>query len=122
MNIFIDYQNKILSCIKNLAKKKIIDIPNNFKNIMVELPPKNHRADLSCNACLVLAKLNNCSPQELAKTLQSNLLSTFNEFEKIEIAGPGFLNISFKKAFWIKYLSHVIELKSKYGSNKKNII
>ena len=122
MNIFIDYQNKILSCIRNLAKKKIIDIPNNFKNIMVELPPKNHQADLSCNACLVLAKSNNCSPQELAKILQSNLLSTFSEFEKIEIAGPGFLNISFKKTFWIKYLSNVIELKSKYGSNKKKKI
>jgi len=120
MNIFIDYQNKILSCVKKLSKQKIIKIPTNFKNITVELPPKNQNADLSSNASLILSKLNNCPPRELAELLKKELLNHFKEFEKIEIAGPGFINISFKKSFWKKHLNKVIELKSKYGSNNAN--
>ena len=82
MNLFLDYQKKIFKNLKKLEKKRLIQIPSKL-NLIVELPPKNQKADLSCNACLVLAKSNNCSPQELAKILQSNLLSTFSEFENV---------------------------------------
>ena len=67
MNIFLYYQTKIFSCLKNLEKKKLIKIPKNFKNITLELPPKNQNADISCNASMVLAKFNNTSaPQRFA--------------------------------------------------------
>ena len=45
-------------------------------------------------------------------------MSNFIEFKSIEIAGPGFLNIYFHISFWKKYLTKIIQLNSKYGSNK----
>jgi len=58
MNLFLDYQKKIFNCLKNLEKKKLIKIPSQ-PNLTVELPPKNQKADISCNAALILSKINN---------------------------------------------------------------
>ena len=121
MNLLSYYQNKIFNCLKKLEKKKIIEISKQLKKISVEMPPRNHQADLSCNAAMILSKYNNVSPIELGKTLKKNLLSNFNEFKNIEIAGPGFLNISFKISFWKEYLNKIIKLDSKYGSNTDDI-
>ena len=94
MNLFIDYQNKIYKSLKILEKKKLLKIPSKIKTFTVELPPKNLKADISCNAAMVLAKANNKSPIELAEFLKNHLNSYFNEFKNIEIAKPGFINVN----------------------------
>ena len=118
MNLFLDYQKKIFKNLKSLEKKKIIQIPQRLKSVTVELPPKNQKADISCNAAMILAKVNNSSPDKLAEVLKKHLLLNFKEFKSIEIAKPGFLNIYFHISFWKKCLTKVIELNSRYGSYK----
>jgi len=118
MNLFLDYQNKIFNSLKNLEKKKLIQIPSQLKNFTVELPPKNQKADISCNAAMILAKDNNISPIELAEIIKKHLLSKFKEFKNIEISEPGFLNIRFHILFWKRYLNKIIQLDSKFGSNR----
>ena len=118
MNIFADYHKKISGSLRLLEKEKILTLPKDLKSLTVELPPSNQEADISCNAALILSKFNNTSPINLAEILKDHLLLNFKEFEKIEVAKPGFLNISLKTSFWKKYLTEVIKLDSKYGSNK----
>ena len=118
MNLFSDYQKRIFNCLKNLEKKKVIQIPQKIKSFAVELPPQNQKADISCNAAMVLAKLNNSTPVKLAEILKRYLLSNFKEFKSIDIADPGFLNINFHISFWKRYLIKVVKLNSKYGSNR----
>ena len=118
MNLFLDYQKEIFNSLKNLEKKKLIQIPSQLKNFTVELPPKNQKADISCNAAMILAKDNNSSPIKLAEIIKKHLLSKFKEFKSIEISEPGFLNIHFHILFWKKYLNKIIQLDSKYGSNR----
>ena len=55
MNLFLDYQIKFLDYLRILKRKKIIDLPDNLKGVIVELPPKGHKADMSCNAAMILA-------------------------------------------------------------------
>ena len=120
MNLFLDYQKKIFNCVRTLEKKRIIQIPPKIKSFTVELPPKNQRAHMSCNAAMILARTNKSSPVALAEILKKHILSNFKEFKDIEVAGPGFLNIYFHTLFWKKCLDKIIELKSKYGSNKNS--
>tara|TARA_B100000029_G_scaffold157547_1_gene152840 strand:+ start:771 stop:2498 length:1728 start_codon:yes stop_codon:yes gene_type:complete len=120
MNLFIDYQKKIFKSLKYLEKKNKIKVPSFLKNLTIELPPKNQDGDISCNAAMLLSKPNNISSLELAKILKIHLLSRFKEFKHISIDGPGFLNIHFHLSFWSKYLTHVIKLNNKYGSNQSN--
>ena len=117
MNLLLHYEKKIFNSLKNLEKKKLIQISLQLKRFTVELPPKNHKADISCNAAMILAKVNKTSPIKLGEILKKHLLSNFKEFKSIEIAGPGFLNICFNISFWREYLTKIIKLDSKYGSN-----
>ena len=117
MNLFLEYQERISKILKKLEKKKLIKIPSK-PYLTVELPPRNQKADISCNAAMILAKLNKNSPVKLAEILKKHLLINFKEFKSIEIAGPGFLNICFHISFWKKYLTKVIKLDSKFGSSR----
>ena len=104
--------------LKSLEKKKIIDLPDNLKGLIVELPPKEHKGDMSCNVAMILAKFNKKTPLDLANILKKNFLENFKEFEKIDVAKPGFLNINFKIDFWKNHLFKIIQSDANYGSNK----
>ena len=121
MNIFSIYQKKIIIILRKLSKKKLIKIPANISGVVVELPPKNQKADISCNAALILAKINNKSPQEIAEILKENFLLNFKEFENISIAGPGFINIQFRVSFWKKILLSIIKSNTKFFTVLKKL-
>jgi len=119
MNLFLEYQIKFINILKKLEKNKLIFLPPNINSLVVEAPPKQYVADMSCNAVMLISKFNEKSPNDLGQILKRNLLENFDEFEKIEIAKQGFINISFKSSFWKDYLLKVIKLGSNYGSNKE---
>ena len=118
MNLFSNYQKRFLHYLKSLEKKKIIDLPKHLENLTVELPPKGHKADMSCNVAMILAKFNQKTPLDLANILKKNFLENFKEFEKIDVAKPGFLNINFKIDFWKNHLFKIIQSDANYGSNR----
>ena len=122
MNIFSIYLEKIKEFLIDLEKNKRIKLFNNLNNLKIELTPKDLQGDISCNAALILSKVNNKKPKDIAEFLKTNLIIKFSEFKNIFIAEPGFLNIEFKDDFWHKFLSDLLNLKEKYGSNpyKKN--
>ena len=80
MNLFLNYQKKFLDHLISLKKKKIIDLPDNLKSLMVELPPKGHNADMSCNAAMILAKNINKNPRVIAEQLKEILLKEIKDF------------------------------------------
>ena len=122
MNIFSIYLEKIKEFLIDLEKHEQIKLPDNLNNLTIELTPKDLQGDISCNAALILSKTNNKKPKDIAEFLKTNLIIKFSEFKNIFIAEPGFLNIEFKDDFWHKFLSDLLNLKEKYGSNsyKKN--
>jgi len=117
MNIFLYYEEKFLKCIVDLEKSKKILLPKDFKKIVVEIPPIQYHADVSCNAALLLAKFNKTSPIKLGEILKKSFLLNFSEIDKIELTKNGFLNINFKKYFWESFLDNVLKSKKTFGSN-----
>ena len=59
MNIFSIYFEKIKKFLIDLEKDKQIKLSDNLNKLTIELPPKDLRGDISCNAALVLSKTNN---------------------------------------------------------------
>ncbi len=119
MNLFNDYKLKIHNALIKLEKEKKILLPAKIFHFTVELPPKNQDSHISCNVAMILSKLNNKAPIELAKDLSDIFLKEFDEFEKIEVAKPGFINFYFNLNFWGSFLSKIIASKKIYGSSKK---
>lgn len=83
---------------------------------VIEAPKKNAYGDLACNVAMVLAKQAKISPRELASQLALALREKDARFQSIEVAGPGFLNVTFSPAFWHETILHVEQEKDSYGS------
>ncbi len=120
MNIFEDYINQINSLILKKQQFLKLDNLNNFKGVVVESPPPDFNYDLSCNAALVLAKINKTNSKELADKIKSLILNDLNDFEKVEIAGPGFLNLKLTNNSLIKNINKILENPKTYGKKQCN--
>ena len=94
MNIFEYYLSEIHNLVLNHKEDLKLNNLENINNINLEVPPQQFNFDLSCNISLVLAKANNLNPKTLATQLKDLFENKIKNFENIEIAGPGFLNIN----------------------------
>lgn len=88
-------------------------------DFVVEYPASLDHGDYAVNAALVRAKNEGKNPRELAESyvekLQENLLP---QIEKIEIAGPGFINVFLKRDFFVETVSEILNKKGDFGKNK----
>ncbi|MDC3037301.1 arginine--tRNA ligase [Candidatus Pelagibacter sp.] len=119
MNIFEIYLDKIKSIISELQKDNKIIVPDNFNGINAEIPPPKFNCDISTNVAMVLSKINNKSPIELAEQLAPIIKDKDKLIETITIAKPGFINIKFKKSFWANFTKEISENSETFGINQK---
>ena len=111
------------------ALKKTTGLNIKPENILLEHPENEEFGDLSTNIALVLAKKLKKNPRDLAKLIVNELKNnlTIQQFSNLAIAGPGFINFTFNKDFFIKELLKVLKEKNKYGhstslKNKKIMV
>ena len=97
MNIFENYLSKINKIILDNKKILKLAILEDLDKVNLEVPPEHFNYDLSSNISLVLAKSNKLNPNNLAEDIKNLLLKKIKHFEKIDKAGPGFLNINFPR-------------------------
>ena len=78
---------------RKLIRDEIQKIVPPGTNFSVEVPEILEHGDYSSNVALLLAKKEEKNPKEVAEELKKKLLSNqVAKWEKIEVAGPGFLN------------------------------
>ena len=118
MNIFELYLDKIKSIITDLNKKNKLIIPETFNGITAEIPPVKFDCDISTNVAMVLSKLNNKSPIELAEEISPIIKEQDSFIETINVVKPGFINIKFKPLFWSNFIQEIISNESTFGINK----
>ena len=117
MNLFIIYLNKIKKILSDLEKKDQIKLSGDLTGLTIELPPVNIEGDISCNAPLILSKINEKKTMKMAEFLKVHFEKNFPEFKNVHIAKPGFLNIEFTDDFWKNFLSNLLDNKERYGSD-----
>jgi len=120
MNIFEDYLKKINSIISENQKKLGLSDLNSLKNISLEIPPNEFNFDLSCNAGMVLAKINKVNPKDLSTKIKDLLIKNLNDFKEVEIAGPGFLNIRFSSIALLTNIKKIFKERNFYGAKITN--
>ena len=110
MNIINHYRDKI----ENILLKEFVLEKSDLKNISFEFPRDSSLGDLSTNASMILSGKLKKSPQEIASKI-INLIENNPDFENVEIAGKGFINIKLKKNVWWNLLSKIFNEKNNYG-------
>lgn len=81
----------------------------------IEIPNDKSHGDFSCNAALVSAKAFKQNPRSIAEIIMKNAVLEGSAFEKIEVAGPGFLNFFVGKTWFAETVNAVLEEKENYG-------
>lgn len=100
----------------NLLEKSIKSMEISDVNIYIETPKNSKNGDFSTNIAMQLTKILRKNPKLIAKEIIDNLEKS-NFFEKIEIAGPGFINFFVKKSSLADVLEEVFLKKENYGEN-----
>lgn len=79
-------------------------------------PPKDARhGDLAANIAMLLAKDAGLRPQELARDLACALPARCADIAHAEVAGPGFLNVTFSQDFWRRAVLDMEQAGADYG-------
>ena len=82
--------------------------------IVVEPPRDPTHGDMATNAAMVLAKDAGKKPRDLAESIAAKLRAD-EKVASVEVAGPGFINLSLKADVWGEELLLVLEQGENYG-------
>jgi arginyl-tRNA synthetase len=110
-------RNRILQMLGNAIAPLIQDIPLESVCPALELgiPKVAEHGDYASNVALALTRVLKRSPREIAQQIIGNLEDPDQLLEKIEIAGPGFINFFVKGTAWKIVLHEIMRQGELYG-------
>ena len=82
---------------------------------ILEVPGDSAHGDWACNAAMAGARTFHAAPRKIAQSIVDHLDLAPTYFEKVEIAGPGFLNFTYRPAFYAGVLQDIHRLGQAYG-------
>lgn len=84
---------------------------------VIEPPRERKFGDYSANVAMLLAGAAKMKPRDLAEALAADLAGQDTQLAKVEVAGPGFLNVTFAPSFWHGILADVQAAGAAYGAS-----
>ena len=109
---------KFLSSIVN-NKKNINSI---IKKCSTSISDDLKKGHITSNVCMVAASILKLNPKNLAEDLKTRL-EKIDKFDNVEVAGPGFVNISLNREDFVSTIEFINKNKDSFGSSaigKKN--
>ena len=97
-----------------IEKAGLVEAGTQF-NIHLETPKDKANGDFATNIAMQLTKLAKKPPRAIAEAILENLETEGTDIEKIDIAGPGFMNITVRKDFLAGVVKAAFEQGENYG-------
>ncbi len=85
------------------------------ESIQIERPADTAHGDLSSNVALVAAKQLKRNPRELAAEIAARVKTEAGFVDRVEVAGPGFINFAFSHAYVTSQVKDIVRLGARYG-------
>ena len=106
--------------IENLIKEVLINLGIEEAGFSIEHPDDLKNGDYSTNVAMVCAKQLKTNPKELAEKVVSGILQRQDlcRFNKVEVAGPGFINFYLSKEFFNGSVEEILNKKENWGKNE----
>ena len=114
MNVFAHVEDRIAAALEDLKQDGVLPADLVLPAVEVETPRESAHGDLSTNAALVLAKAARMKPREIAESLKEKL-SGDGEIAQVQVAGPGFLNLTLTPEFWQGLVRMILNAGADYG-------
>ncbi len=84
------------------------------------VPKSEDLGDYSCNIAMVLAKRLGANPRQLADAIVANIGEKQGIIRRLQVAGPGFINIFLKDEWWHRSIRTILTERSEYGKQQSN--
>src|SRR5216684_8011338 len=114
MNVFTLFTAHVRSAVESLAAAGAFPHPPDLERIVVEPPRDAAHGDLATNAAMALAKDAGLKPRDLAERLAAEL-GKLPQITKVEVAGPGFINMTLDPSVWRQALRAAIQAGPDFG-------
>ncbi|MBE6849862.1 MAG: arginine--tRNA ligase [Ruminococcus sp.] len=96
-----------------VAEEKVPAEP--IPTFKIEIPADKSHGDFAANIAMVSAKALRMPPRKIAEMLTESLNFTGTYFERVEIAGPGFINFFLRKTWFSDTVQAVLTDGDNYG-------
>ena len=114
----------MIDAINKEVENFLSSIINNKKNINLVMEKCStaisddlSKGHITTNVCMIAASILKVNPKKLADDLKIRL-EEINKFDKVETAGPGFINVSLKREDFASIINLINKSKNSFGSSK----
>ncbi len=114
MDVFAHVEDLLKTALEAMKSDGVLPKDLSLEGVEAEAPRDPTHGDIASNAALVLTKRAKMKPRDIAEALKTRLEA--NEgVTKVDVAGPGFLNITFAPAIWQDLVKAILEAGDQFG-------
>ena len=117
-NVVEVLKSQISEVVKNSLVKAVAggELPEfEMDEIVIESPREKEHGDFSTNVAMQAAKAAKKAPRQIADIITKNMVFEGTYIEKVETAGPGFINFYLNNLWLYDTLKTIQDKKDKYG-------
>ena len=115
MNIVEQVQSKLKEEIHAAVLKAGLATEEQIPVVVLETPKEKVFGDYSTNMAMQLTRIAKKAPKVIAEALIANIDRSKASIEKIELAGPGFINFYMNNSYLTELIPTVLNAGEKYG-------
>lgn len=115
MNIVDQVKERLKDEIKATVLKAGLAEEAQIPPVILEVPKEKAHGDYSTNMAMQLARVAKKAPRVIAEELVKQFDQTKASIEKIEIAGPGFINFYMNNSYLTELIPTILEAGERYG-------
>ncbi|MEH7115845.1 arginine--tRNA ligase [Neobacillus vireti] len=115
MNIVEQVQTKLKEEIRAAVLKAGLAAEEQIPDVILEIPKEKAHGDYSTNMAMQLARVAKKAPRMIAEALVANFDRTKASIEKIDLAGPGFINFYMNNSYLTDLIPTVLKAGDHYG-------
>ena len=108
-------QNRIKEEIKAAVLKAGLATEEQMPPVILEVPKEKAHGDYSTNMAMQLARIAKKAPRIIGEEIIAHFDRSKASIEKIEIAGPGFINFYMDNSYLADLVPYILEAGEKYG-------
>src|SRR6056297_3057814 len=114
MNLFDDIRGLVLDTLGRMQDDGTLPAALDPGNVTVEPPRDPAHGDMATNAAMVLARPAGMKPRDIATALAGRLASDAR-IARVDVAGPGFINLRLSDAVWQDMVRHALMTGTEFG-------
>ena len=116
MNLFAEIRTLVLENLASMAAEGVLPGGLEYGAVTAEPPRDAAHGDMATNAAMVLAKPAGLQPRVIAETLAARL-RTDPRVSAVDVAGPGFLNLTLAPAMWQGVVRAALTEGARFGAS-----